>query len=109
VQVEPFTPTLKAPGSKHLKLQYDQTLSTFAFKFNLHRFDKAAKAEKAAAARAAAAEKATADKAAKAPAEAGAYTRSKFQLNLCSSVHSATQLNSWMCPEVAQVELNVNE
>ena len=29
----------------------------------------------------------------------------RFQLNLSSSVHRVSQLNSWMCPGVAQVEL----
>jgi hypothetical protein len=29
---------LKAPGTKHLKLKYDEPLSTFAFKFKLRRF-----------------------------------------------------------------------
>ena len=33
--------------------------------------------------------------------KAGAYTRPQFS----SSVHRMTQLNSWMCPGVAQVEL----
>jgi hypothetical protein len=31
-------PTLKAPGSKRLKLKYDKMLSSFAFKFNLRRY-----------------------------------------------------------------------
>jgi len=31
-------PTLKAPGSKHLKLNYDEPLSNFAFNFNLRRY-----------------------------------------------------------------------
>jgi len=31
-------PTLKAPGTKLLKLKFDQPLSSFAFKFNLHRY-----------------------------------------------------------------------
>jgi hypothetical protein len=30
--------TLKAPGSKRLKLQYGRLLSSFAFKFNLRRY-----------------------------------------------------------------------
>ena len=38
VQVDPIKPTLKAPGTKLLKLQYDKPLSTFAFKFNLRRY-----------------------------------------------------------------------
>jgi len=32
--------TLKAPGSKRLKLEYDVTLSDFAFKFNSRRYSK---------------------------------------------------------------------
>ena len=37
MQVDPIIPRLKAPGIKRLKLQYDETLSIFAFKFNLRR------------------------------------------------------------------------
>ena len=33
-------PTLKAPGTKRLKLKYDNLLSSFAFKFNLRRYTK---------------------------------------------------------------------
>jgi len=35
VQVDPIKPTLKAPGTKRLKLKYDKLLSNFAFKFQL--------------------------------------------------------------------------
>ena len=35
VQVDPIKPTLKPPGTKRLKLNYDEPLSTPAFKFNL--------------------------------------------------------------------------
>jgi len=38
VQVDPIKPTLKAPGSKRLKLIFDGPLSNFAFKFNLRRY-----------------------------------------------------------------------
>jgi len=38
VQVDPFKPTVKAPGTKRLNLQYGEPLSNFAFKFNLHRY-----------------------------------------------------------------------
>jgi len=31
-------PTLKVPGTKRLKLEYDGLLSNFAFKFNLRRY-----------------------------------------------------------------------
>jgi len=41
VQVEPIKPTLKAPGSKCLKLPYDELLSSFAFKFDLRRYNEA--------------------------------------------------------------------
>ena len=37
MQVERIKPTLKAPGIKHLKLKYDEPLSSFTFKFNLRR------------------------------------------------------------------------
>ena len=38
MQVDPIKPTLKAPGTKRLKLKYDKVLSSFAFKFNLRRY-----------------------------------------------------------------------
>jgi hypothetical protein len=38
VQVDPNKPTLKAPGSKRLKLEYDKLLSGFAFNLNLRRY-----------------------------------------------------------------------
>jgi len=40
VQVDPIKPTLKAPGTKRLKLKHDEPLSNFAFKFNLRRYTK---------------------------------------------------------------------
>ena len=39
MQVDPIRPKLKAPGTKPLKLQYDEPLSTFAFKFKLRRYN----------------------------------------------------------------------
>ena len=42
MQVDPINPTLKPPGSKPLKLKYGIPLSSFAFKFNLRRYSKAA-------------------------------------------------------------------
>jgi hypothetical protein len=39
VHVAHIKTTLKAPGAKQLKLKYDKLLSSFAFKFNLHRFN----------------------------------------------------------------------
>jgi len=39
VQVDPITSTLNAPGITFLKLEHDEPLSTFAFDFNLRRFD----------------------------------------------------------------------
>jgi len=38
VQVDPIKPTLKVPGTKRLKVQYDELLSSFPFKFNLRRY-----------------------------------------------------------------------
>ena len=38
MQVEPIKPTLKAPVTKRLKLQYETLLSNVAFKFNLRRY-----------------------------------------------------------------------
>ena len=38
VQVDPIKPTLKAPGTKLLKLKCDKPLSNFAFKINLRRY-----------------------------------------------------------------------
>jgi hypothetical protein len=38
MQVDPIKPTLKAPGSKRLKLEHVNLLSNFAFRFNLHRY-----------------------------------------------------------------------
>ena len=38
MQVDTIKPTLTAPGTKRLKLQYDSLLSNFAFKFNLRRY-----------------------------------------------------------------------
>jgi len=37
-QVDPNKHTLKAPGTKRLKLKYDEMLSSFAFNFNLRRY-----------------------------------------------------------------------
>jgi len=34
-------PTLKPPGTKRLKLEYDKLLSNFGFKINLRRYSKA--------------------------------------------------------------------
>jgi hypothetical protein len=38
VQVDPIKPTLKPPGTKHLKLKCDILLPNFAFKINLRRY-----------------------------------------------------------------------
>ena len=38
VQVAPIKPTLKAPGTKRLKLKCDEPLSNVAFNFNLRRY-----------------------------------------------------------------------
>jgi len=39
VQVDPITPTLKAPVIERLKLEYDELLSSFAFNFKLRRYN----------------------------------------------------------------------
>jgi hypothetical protein len=39
VQVDPIKPTLKAPGTVRLKPNYDKLLSSFAFNFNLRRYN----------------------------------------------------------------------
>jgi len=41
VQFDPIIPTLKAPGTKRLKLKCDEPLSNFAFNINLRRCNKA--------------------------------------------------------------------
>jgi len=41
VQVDPIKPKLKPPVTKRLKPKLDTLLSTFAFKLNLRRYDKA--------------------------------------------------------------------
>jgi len=38
VQVDPISPTLKAPGTQRLTLKCGESLSTFGFKFNLRRY-----------------------------------------------------------------------
>jgi hypothetical protein len=42
VQVEPMTSKLKAPRTVRLKVECDDLLSRFAFKFNLRRYKVAA-------------------------------------------------------------------
>jgi hypothetical protein len=39
VQVDPIKPTLKAPGTKRLKLELEKPISKFAFKFNLRHYN----------------------------------------------------------------------
>jgi hypothetical protein len=41
VQLDPIKPKLKALGTKHSKLQYDELLSNVAFNFNVRRYIKA--------------------------------------------------------------------
>ena len=38
LQVDPIKPTLKASGSKHLNLEHNELLSSFAFNFNLRHY-----------------------------------------------------------------------
>ena len=40
VQIDPIKPTLKVPGTKLLKLEYDEPLSNLAFKINVRRYMK---------------------------------------------------------------------
>ena len=44
VQVDPIKATLKAPGTKRLKLKCDEPLLSFAFKYNLRRYAEASHA-----------------------------------------------------------------
>jgi len=72
VQVDPIKPMLKGPGAKRLKLKPDELLSNLAFNFNLRRYNKGL-----------------------GPTMAGRGLHSfPFQLNLSSSAHRTTQLNS---------------
>ena len=41
MQVGPIKHTLKPPGTRRLKLECDELLSSFAFNFNLRRYNKA--------------------------------------------------------------------
>ena len=41
VQVHPIEPSLKPPGTKRLKLEHDEVLSSFALKSNLRRYSPA--------------------------------------------------------------------
>jgi hypothetical protein len=54
VQVDPIKPTLKAPGTKRLKLKHDEVLSKCAFKINLRRYTQPAARAAAVAAQPAA-------------------------------------------------------
>jgi hypothetical protein len=38
VQIDPIKPTLKTPGTKHLKLNCDVLLSAFGFQCNMRRY-----------------------------------------------------------------------
>ena len=40
MQVDPIKPTVKAPGTRRLKPELDNLLSSFAFNFNLCRYNK---------------------------------------------------------------------
>ena len=41
MQVDPIKPKIKPPGTKPLKLDFNEPLSNFAFEFNLRRYIKA--------------------------------------------------------------------
>jgi hypothetical protein len=47
VQVDAIKPTLKASGTKRLKLKCEELLSDTAFNFNLRRYSKRARADPA--------------------------------------------------------------
>jgi len=64
VLVDPIKSTLKAPGTKRLKLACDNPLSKFGFKFNLRRYNAELRREMEEVS------------SVRAEAEAGAYTRS---------------------------------
>ena len=70
MQVDPFKPTLKAPGIKHLKLNCDILLSNFALNFNLRCYSSEAEDERERATEAA--------QVALQKSQAGAYTRPLF-------------------------------
>ena len=44
MQVEPMKPTFKAPGSKRLKLNHEERLSSLAFNFNLRHYSEGGEA-----------------------------------------------------------------
>jgi len=78
VQVDLSKPTLKAPGTKPLKLKCGESLSNFAFNFNLRRYI----TETGAGVAARAAERAEAHRvsvaAAATTSKVGSYTRPLF-------------------------------
>jgi len=39
VQADPIKPTLKAPGTERVKLNYEELLSNLGFKFNLRNYN----------------------------------------------------------------------
>ena len=45
MQLDSIKPTLKAPGTEHLKLECDELLSRFASKINLRRYTVGVKGE----------------------------------------------------------------
>ena len=47
MQVDPIKPTLKPPGSMHLNLRYDGTVSNFAFKLHPRRYMKELRTKRA--------------------------------------------------------------
>ena len=48
MQIDPIRPKLKLPGTKHLKLEYDGLLSSFAFNFMLRRYTVGTSADRVA-------------------------------------------------------------
>ena len=111
MQVDPIKPMLKPPGTRHLKLKCDELLSSFALKFHVRCFTlvfanamRATNAPSRANSAAAAAPSPSGPSWRHAAAGRGLHSF-PLQLNLSSSVHRVTQLDSRMCPGVAQVEL----
>jgi hypothetical protein len=88
VQFDPIKLTMKAPGTKRLKLECDDLLSNFALNFNLRRYS-SVRCE---------------TNVGNGVCSRGLHSFS-FQLNLSSSVNRIPQIDPWMCPAFAQVEL----
>ena len=80
MQVDPIKPTLNSPGNQRLKLEHDEALASFALKVSLRRYTKATKA--------------SASRVESERAMGRGLHSFPFQLNLSSSVHRITQIDS---------------